>query len=396
MQGSYSCRPLHAHGGPSYAPARGRAPRRRAPWAGALLAGDGSVPGFPVGQAIFSKVAAPVQRAPNLWLVLESVVSSHVRCIRRHTARARGHDRGEAAAMGAASVRGDGRRRAARAQGRYARSASATNSDRLAAIQGEYEAARKEMEKEAVRAARLEQRLGLLTGGYAGREAKLRAGIDAAWAAERAAQQARAARAPALPGRAAGRQTRRAAEWAVSGIVRCSRSTEGHLCRPSGLALAASAGRGSPLHSRACMLVLATYCLTCRRPRRRTRQRPPGARSPAGNLTRRAAGAGVLPRAGAARGARAGRAQGGRGRAPGGAGAARGRAAGALQGRRRAPGRRRGGGGRRGGCWLTRAGRPSSPAAALGSSACRGCSRSAGSVACHACWHSPCRRACQT
>jgi hypothetical protein len=49
------------------------------------------------------------------------------------------------------------------------------------------------MEKEAVRAARLEQRLGLLTGGYAGREAKLRAGIDAAWAAERAAQQARAA-----------------------------------------------------------------------------------------------------------------------------------------------------------------------------------------------------------
>ena len=151
--------------------------------------------------------------------------------------------------MGAASVRGDGRRRAARAQGRYARSASATNSDRLAAIQGEYEAARKEMEKEAVRAARLEQRLGLLTGGYAGREAKLRAGIDAAWAAERAAQQARAlpphpplclvvpvsevrARAPALPGRAAGRQTRRAAEWAVSGIVRCSRSTEGHLYRP--------------------------------------------------------------------------------------------------------------------------------------------------------------------
>ncbi len=198
--------------------------------------------------------------------------------------------------MGAASVRGDGRRRAARAQGRYARSASATNSDRLAAIQGEYEAARKEMEKEAVRAARLEQRLGLLTGGYAGREAKLRAGIDAAWAAERAAQQARAlpphpplclvvpvsevrARAPALPGRAAGRQTRCAAEWAVSGIVRCSRSTEGHLCRPSGLALAASAGRGSPLHSRACMLVLATYCLTCRRPRRRTQQRPPGARS---------------------------------------------------------------------------------------------------------------------
>jgi len=101
--------------------------------------------------------------------------------------------------MGAASVRGDGRRRAARAQGRYARSASATNSDRLAAIQGEYEAARKEMEKEAVRAARLEQRLGLLTGGYAGREAKLRAGIDAAWAAERAAQQARALGPPPTP-----------------------------------------------------------------------------------------------------------------------------------------------------------------------------------------------------
>ncbi len=77
----------------------------------------------------------------------------------------------------------------------------------------------------------------------------------------------------------------------------------------------------------------------------------------------------MLPRAGAARGARAGRAQGGRGRAPGGAGAARGRAAGALQGRRRAPGRRGGGRGRRGGCRLMRAKSPSSSAAARASSA---------------------------
>jgi len=79
--------------------------------------------------------------------------------------------------MGAASVRGDGRRRAARAQGRYARSASATNSDRLAAIQGEYEAARKEMEKEAVRAARLEQRLG---GPLDGRHVAQPSGLSAA------------------------------------------------------------------------------------------------------------------------------------------------------------------------------------------------------------------------
>ena len=63
--------------------------------------------------------------------------------------------------------------------------------DRVEAVQAEYGAARAEMEKEAVRAAKLEQRLNVLTGGYAAREASLRAGIEEAWAAERAAQQAR-------------------------------------------------------------------------------------------------------------------------------------------------------------------------------------------------------------
>ncbi|KAK9842456.1 hypothetical protein WJX81_000971 [Elliptochloris bilobata] len=75
------------------------------------------------------------------------------------------------------------------AQGQYVRAASATNSDRLEAVQGEYNAARTEMEKEAMRAAKLEQRLAVLTGGYAAREANLRAGIEQAWTAERAAQQ---------------------------------------------------------------------------------------------------------------------------------------------------------------------------------------------------------------
>ena len=77
------------------------------------------------------------------------------------------------------------------AQGRYLRAASATNTDRLEAVQAEYSAARAEMEKEAVRAAKLEQRLNVLTGGYAAREANLRAGIEEAWAAERATQQVR-------------------------------------------------------------------------------------------------------------------------------------------------------------------------------------------------------------
>ena len=59
------------------------------------------------------------------------------------------------------------------------------------AAQAEFEGVRREMEKEAVRAAKLEQRLGVLTKGYTAREAALRADIAAAWDAAQAAEQAR-------------------------------------------------------------------------------------------------------------------------------------------------------------------------------------------------------------
>ncbi|KAK9818201.1 hypothetical protein WJX72_008746 [[Myrmecia] bisecta] len=56
----------------------------------------------------------------------------------------------------------------------YNRAASATNSDRLASIQGEFEGVRKEMEKEAMRAAKLEAKAELINGGHMRIEAKLR------------------------------------------------------------------------------------------------------------------------------------------------------------------------------------------------------------------------------
>jgi hypothetical protein len=65
--------------------------------------------------------------------------------------------------------------------------------------QAEFEGVRREMEKEAVRAAKLEQRLSVLTKGYATREAGLRADIGAAWDAAQAAEQARMPRLPARP-----------------------------------------------------------------------------------------------------------------------------------------------------------------------------------------------------
>ena len=58
-------------------------------------------------------------------------------------------------------------------------------------VQSEFEGVRKEMEKEAVRASKLEQRLGVVTKGYVQREAALRAGIAAAWDAAEAAEQVR-------------------------------------------------------------------------------------------------------------------------------------------------------------------------------------------------------------
>eukprot|EP00887_Chlorella_sp_A99_P003055 scaffold9.g3055.t1 len=90
-------------------------------------------------------------------------------------------------------------------QQQYARAASATNTDRLAAAQvhsggggaaprsrrrarppslvAEFEGVRKEMEKEAKRAAKLEQKVAVVTGGLAARQEKLRAEAEEAWQA---------------------------------------------------------------------------------------------------------------------------------------------------------------------------------------------------------------------
>ncbi len=43
------------------------------------------------------------------------------------------------------------------------------------------------MEKEAKRAAKLEQRVGIVTGGLAGRQQKLRGGVEEVWGALRSA-----------------------------------------------------------------------------------------------------------------------------------------------------------------------------------------------------------------
>jgi hypothetical protein len=43
--------------------------------------------------------------------------------------------------------------------GKYVRAASATNSDRLASVQSEFEGVHKEMQKEAIRAQKLEEKV---------------------------------------------------------------------------------------------------------------------------------------------------------------------------------------------------------------------------------------------
>jgi pre-mRNA-splicing factor CDC5/CEF1 len=50
-------------------------------------------------------------------------------------------------------------------------------------LQAEFDAVRKEMEKEAKRAAKLEQKAGLVTGGLTKRQQKLLGETDEAWAA---------------------------------------------------------------------------------------------------------------------------------------------------------------------------------------------------------------------
>lgn len=50
-------------------------------------------------------------------------------------------------------------------------------------LQLEFEAARSEMEREAKRAAKIEQKVGILVNGLQQRDAKLRAQADGAWAA---------------------------------------------------------------------------------------------------------------------------------------------------------------------------------------------------------------------
>ena len=59
-------------------------------------------------------------------------------------------------------------------------------------LQSDFHGVRGEMEKEAMRAAKLDQRLAVLTKGYVTREAALRKGIETAWQALQAAQQVRA------------------------------------------------------------------------------------------------------------------------------------------------------------------------------------------------------------
>ena len=56
-------------------------------------------------------------------------------------------------------------------------------------LQGDFHGVRGEMEKEAMRAAKLDQRLAVITKGYVTRDAALRKGIENAWQALQAAQQ---------------------------------------------------------------------------------------------------------------------------------------------------------------------------------------------------------------
>ncbi|GAB4822419.1 hypothetical protein N2152v2_009465 [Parachlorella kessleri] len=68
-------------------------------------------------------------------------------------------------------------------QQRYTRAASATNADRVASMQAEFEGVRREMEREAKRAAKLEQKAAILTGGLAGRQDKLKGEAEEAFRA---------------------------------------------------------------------------------------------------------------------------------------------------------------------------------------------------------------------
>ena len=58
-------------------------------------------------------------------------------------------------------------------QHKYGRAASATNTDRLDSVRGEYHTALALMQKEAERAAKLENKVSLVTGGLVNREIKL-------------------------------------------------------------------------------------------------------------------------------------------------------------------------------------------------------------------------------
>jgi hypothetical protein len=66
-------------------------------------------------------------------------------------------------------------------QGRYLRAASATPADRLASVQAEFDGARREMEREAKRASKLEGRAGVLTNGLCARQEKLRREAEEGW-----------------------------------------------------------------------------------------------------------------------------------------------------------------------------------------------------------------------
>ena len=58
-------------------------------------------------------------------------------------------------------------------QHKYGRAASATNTDRLDSVRGEYHATLDFMKKEAERASKIESKVALVTGGLANRESKL-------------------------------------------------------------------------------------------------------------------------------------------------------------------------------------------------------------------------------
>lgn len=58
-------------------------------------------------------------------------------------------------------------------QHKYGRAASATNTDRLDSVRGEYHIALELMKKEAERAAKLESKVAVVTGGLVNREIKL-------------------------------------------------------------------------------------------------------------------------------------------------------------------------------------------------------------------------------